>query len=202
MSDKSNKQSRREQIRRRQQRQQTTSRNIFIVVTVVFVGLLGYLFWPSFDGPPPDTGQDVEPMENSDHVEPNSLVEYSTNPPSSGPHYAQPMPAGFFNAGDILDPRPQGNIVHSLEHGYVVFWYNCSIISVSECDELKGQIQAVLDEVGSHKVIVFPWKSIDVPLAMTSWGKILNFPTFDAQLAEDFVSSNRSNPRAPEPNVP
>lgn len=199
MSDKSNNPSRRDQIRKRQQRQQAGTRNIFIVVAALLFGVVGYLVWQGVKPPPDQVGIEVEIMENSDHVEDGTVVEYSTNPPNSGPHYLQPMPAGFYNVGEVNAVFPESNIMHSLEHGYVVFWYNCSILSVSECEQLKAEIQEVIDAVGQQKVIVFPWNSINEPLVMTSWGVILRFASFDVQLATDFVIVNRSSDRAPEP---
>jgi hypothetical protein len=204
MSDKSKKLSRRDQIRQRQQRQQTTSRMIFTLAAVAVVAAVGYLLFSSggLDAPEGDVGILVDPMEDSGHVEEGTDVDYSTNPPTSGPHYGQPLPAGFYNPGDILVPFPESHIVHSLEHGYVVFWYNCTVLDADGCEQLKAQIRTVLDEVGEAKVIVFPWSSIDEPLVMTSWGMIQPLPVFDEQLAADFVLANRSNRRAPEPTVP
>ncbi|MEK6256446.1 MAG: DUF3105 domain-containing protein [Chloroflexota bacterium] len=203
MSGNSKNQSRREQIRQRQRKQQSSSKLIFSIAGAGVVVVLGYLLF-SFDrpdAPEGDVGILVDLMEPSDHVADGTNVEYSTNPPTSGPHYGQPMPAGVYNASQNTVIFPESHIVHSLEHGYVVFWYNCSNLPVSECDELLGQIRAVLDDVGEAKVIVYPWSTIDEPLVMTSWGAIQPFPVFDAQLAADFVLANRSNPRAPEPNV-
>lgn len=207
MSDKSNNPSRRDQIRQRQRRQQSGSRMIFMIAAVVAVVFVGYQLWSTSSGtkaPTGDVGIPAEPMENSGHVEAGTDVEYSTNPPTSGPHFGQSVPAGFYNVGDsiTLVPFGESNIVHSLEHGYVVFWYNCNVLDAAGCTELKSQIQAVLDDVGGFKVIVFPWIFIDEPLVMTSWGMIQPFQLFNSQLAADFVLANRSNPRAPEPNVP
>ncbi|MCH7663264.1 MAG: DUF3105 domain-containing protein, partial [Chloroflexi bacterium] len=113
------------------------------------------------------------------------------------------LPAGFYNVEDVPPVQfLESHIVHSLEHGYVVFWYNCSNLSLVACEQLKSQIAAVLSEIGSQKAIVFPWNTIEEPLVMTSWAKILRFPTFDADLAADFVLANRSKPPAPEPNAP
>lgn len=46
----------------------------------------------------------------------------------------------------------------------------------------------------------YPWKSLEVPLAMTSWGRLQRFETFDAAQASAFIKANRN--RAPEPNAP
>ena len=204
MSDKSKKQSRRQHIRQRQRRQQSMSKGIFIIAAAIAIGFVVYLVStnPSVDRPIGPVGISVAQMSNSGHVETGIEVDYSTDPPTSGQHYGATMPAGVYNVGDIIAPFPESNIVHSMEHGYVVFWYNCSGLDLTACEQLKSQIAAVLSEVGGQKVIVYPWNTIAEPLVMTSWTQIQRFSTFDADLAADFVLANRSHPRAPESNVP
>lgn len=207
MSDKSNKPSRRDQIRQRQRRQKSGSRMIFTAAAVVVLVFVGYQLWLTSSGTKAPTGEvgiPKEPMEDSSHVEDGTDVDYNTNPPTSGPHFGQTVPAGFYNIGDAITLIPFGesHIVHNLEHGYVVFWYNCNVLDAAGCTELKSQIQAVLEDVGGFKVIVFPWIFIEEPLVMTSWGMIQPFRLFDSQLAAEFVLANRSNARAPESNVP
>jgi hypothetical protein len=97
-----------------------------------------------------------------------------------------------------LPKYPQGYLVHSLEHGYVIFWYNCKAPN-TDCAALKQTIQSVMDATGGTKLIAFPWSDMDVPLAMTSWGRILKFPTPDPALMKRFVERNRY--QAPEPDA-
>lgn len=54
------------------------------------------------------------------HVPDGTKVNYSTNPPVFGPHYPDWTTKGFYDT-----PRADGNLVHSMEHGYVIFWYDC-----------------------------------------------------------------------------
>lgn len=144
---------------------------------------------------------DVE-MDPPTHVADGTEVKYNTNPPSSGPHYGQPLPAGFYAEGDVVVDHPESHIIHSLEHGYVAIWYNCDVLDEAACDELIAEIVGVLNEFGASKVIIFPWHDMDATLAMTSWGQWVLLEEFDAELVAIFVVENRSNPRAPEPNVP
>jgi hypothetical protein len=57
-----------------------------------------------------------------------------------------------------------------------------------------------MDDFGGIKLIAFPWPSLDVPVAMTSWGRLQRFESFDPQIATAFVEANRN--KAPEPNAP
>ncbi len=68
------------------------------------------------------------------------------------------------------------------------------------CDTLKSQIKEVMDKFDGFKLIAFPSDSLDVPLAMVSWGQLLQFEVLDQGLASQFVSVNRN--RATEPNAP
>ena len=99
-----------------------------------------------------------------------------------------------------INGRPEGYLIHNLEHGYIIFWYNCNILDENECTALTDQIRQVMDSFDNFKTIAFPWDSIDVPLVMTSWGRLLRFETFDAELASNFYRTNLN--KAPEPNAP
>jgi hypothetical protein len=145
---------------------------------------------------------DAVAIPSRDHIPTDTLPgPYNSNPPAGGAHYATDFPAKFYQDTDLtLLPRyPQGYLVHNLEHGFVIFWYNCQLPN-TDCTALKQTIQKVMDETGGTKLIAFPWSDMNVPLAMTSWGRILNFPNIDPVLMKQFVERNRY--QAPEPNAP
>ena len=143
-------------------------------------------------------------MDSADHVPDGTAIEYSTNPPTSGMHYDNPMPAGFY-AEDSPEAtqldHPESYIVHSLEHGYVVIWYNCNGLDDAACQSLTGEVQGVIQDY-PVKVIAFPWPNMQENVVMTAWTIEQRFDSgFDPQLAGKFIEANRSNPRAPEPYV-
>lgn len=141
-------------------------------------------------------------ITSSDHVPSNSIPgPYNSSPPAGGTHFDTDFSENFYQESDIptLPAHPEGYLVHSLEHGYVIFWYNCEVSGI-DCSELKQTIQTVMDETGSTKLIAFPWADMDVPLSMTSWGRILKFTQPDAVQMTQFVERNRY--QAPEPNAP
>ena len=151
---------------------------------------------------------EVEPVPTAQasHVpEGTDPGPYDFDPPSSGRHYPTQAFAGFYDEEQAasFNPFPAGYLVHSLEHGYVIFWYDCEGLADSDCEDLKADIQQVMDRMGNYKVIGFPWPSLEVPVAMTSWGRLLRFEQFDPDLAEAFVNNNRENPElAPEIRAP
>jgi len=140
------------------------------------------------------------PIEGNSHVLEGEPVAYESNPPTSGEHYDVPMLAGFYDesSAETKLPYPEGYLIHSLEHGYIVFWYNCEVISETECSNLKSQVKEVIGDFNEIKLIAFPWNTIDVPLIMTSWGRMLAFEEFDPEAASQFIKTNRL--KAPEPD--
>jgi hypothetical protein len=89
---------------------------------------------------------------------------YSTGPPTSSPHYNVLLKAGFYDKTSALRfvEYPEGYLVHNLEHGYIVFLYNCADLDEAGCSELNAEFQEVLNDAHNFKVIAFPWLSIDV----------------------------------------
>jgi hypothetical protein len=137
-----------------------------------------------------------------DHVASDTAPgPYNSNPPAGGSHFDTDFTEKFYQESDLpaLPVYPEGYLVHSLEHGYVIFWYNCQVPN-TDCAALKQTIQKVMDETGKTKLIAFPWSSMDVPLAMTSWGRILKFNEPDPATMKQFVERNRY--QAPEPDAP
>jgi hypothetical protein len=57
-----------------------------------------------------------------------------------------------------------------------------------------------MDEFNNVKVIAYPWDSLDVPVTITSWGRLQKMETFNAAQARAFYKSNLN--RSPEPNTP
>ena len=83
------------------------------------------------------------------HVQDGTVEKYATVPPSFGPHWSQPIyPARqFYTARD----RPEmEQLVHNLEHGYTILWYD-DTIKGDQLDDLKGIAQRARteDAVGS-----------------------------------------------------
>ncbi|HLE53219.1 MAG TPA: DUF3105 domain-containing protein [Anaerolineales bacterium] len=190
----------RQASREKRKQQQLRTRLIWGVVGLALAAIIGYALWVAFR---PTAGQSVPIMADTGHI-PDDAVPgpYNSDPPTSGPHYAEDLPAGIYQEADLagLPEHPEGLLVHSLEHGYVIFWYNCDLLDEGGCSELKEQIQGVMDQSDNFKVIAFPWKSTDAPLVMTSWGKLQRFESFNPAQAQQFVERNRNH--APEPNAP
>ena len=71
---------------------------------------------------------------NQDHVDIDTQVTYDTAPPAYGPHWSQPgvAPAPFATKFYTADDRPELEaLVHNLEHGYTILWYDESVADSS-----------------------------------------------------------------------
>lgn len=193
----------RQAAKEEKQRQKRISTIIGVGIAVLVLGVIGYFVLSpfisggGFVGP---VGEEFPTSGSNDHIpdENTDPNPYSTNPPTSGHHYGRWLDAGFYDINN--EKYPEGHLVHNLEHGYIIFWYNCKVISEAECTSLKAQIKEVMAGVNNFKVIGYPWEKIDEPLVLTSWGFRLSMPTFDAKIARAFIDQHRN--RAPEPNAP
>ena len=115
-----------------------------------------------------------------EHVGPGSqkpdqtTVEYDTVPPSHGPHFAQPVvSARKFYTGE--DRPPVETVVHNLEHGYTILWY--------DAEKAKGKEQMLRDIAdqankkaeSQDKFLVVEWDSargaLPKPFALAHWSK-------------------------------
>ena len=185
----------------RKRKQRLTSSLIWAGLGIAALGIVGLLLWQAFR---PPAGEAVAiPANYKTHIEEGSPPgPYPSNPPAGGVHYASELDAKFYQEEDLasLPKNPEGHLVHNLEHGYVIFWYNCAVLDEAGCTQVKDSIRQVMNGFDGVKLIAFPWKSLEVPLAMTSWGRLQRFESFNPSQARAFIKANRN--RAPEPNAP
>lgn len=102
---------------------------------------------------------------------------YPDAPPASGPHFAvaAPMERKFYTSED----RPElGYLVHNLEHGYNVLWYD---ETVADDEDLLADVEAIAGKFPGtstleNKFIAAPWTAEDgeafpdeAHVALTHW---------------------------------
>ncbi|MBI3384697.1 DUF3105 domain-containing protein [Candidatus Gottesmanbacteria bacterium] len=150
--------------------------------------LVGGVYWATKQGErssKPLVGQEVA-IESRNHVPDTTKIDYNSNPPAGGDHYARPQDAG------IYDKAPaDGNLVHSLEHGAIILWHNPDLPS-GDIDTLKK----IYYKASGGKKIMTQRKSLDVPVALSSWGRVLKLRTIDEKQIMEFFETNRD--RGPE----
>jgi len=91
-------------------------RILFSAAALIFVALLAWLFIASSKPLPGEKAL----QDGRKHIPEGFKVDYKFNPPTSGDHYPSWIKKGFYE-----EPRNDGNLVHSEEHGYVIIWYDC-----------------------------------------------------------------------------
>jgi hypothetical protein len=138
----------------------------------------------------------------ADHVpEGTDPGPFPTDPPAGGKHYPSTYNTGFYDEEQAaaLPRQHEGYLVHNLEHGYIIYWYNCEADPNIACEDLKSAIREVQDEFGMRKTIAFPWPSLEEPLVITSWGRILRLDQPDKAQMRAFYRANLN--KSPEPNA-
>lgn len=137
--------------------------------------------------PLPDSGedallQDVErfPSEGTAHVATGAEVDYATSPPTSGPHYGSPAEPGFYT-----EAPPAGNLVHSLEHGAVVVYYDPTAITPEAEESLRAFARNHDDTWAA--VIVVPNDDPESAYVLTAWRTMLRTDDYDAEQVHAFL---------------
>lgn len=174
----------------------------------------------------PLPGQKVPEMGREHIAVGTSHKTYNSNPPTSGPHYADTANWGIHQT-TIQDEY----LIHNLEHGGVIVHYKCPEPkptpmpsatpsaspfpttpsatdtatpsaefdqSALACTLIKNQLEGVVRQYAA-KVILQPNPTIDKTIALTAWTRIDMFDTLDLDRVKRFIDAYRN--RGPE-NVP
>lgn len=97
---------------------------------------------------------------------------YGSNPPTSGPHSPSEARRGIYT-----QPVPKEQLVHSMEHGAVIIWYNCT-----DCDEVISGIGQVVDGYlqDGKEVVMTPYPGMEEnTIALTAWSRLDKFSIGD-----------------------
>jgi hypothetical protein len=117
-----------------------------------------------------------EATGNQEHRPEGTVIDYPDSPPAFGPHY--PTPAPFARKFYTADDRPKlENLVHNLEHGYTLLWYDDT---VANNDTQLNQVRAISSKFEGSKLedkfIALPWTAEDgkafpdgAHIALTHW---------------------------------
>jgi len=152
--------SEKETVRSQQQTKKGTKKIIFWVAGILVIGGGIYLLsqLPSKDSSPaaagPDLSQSVT-FEGANHVGEGESILYQSNPPTSGSHWFTPLRTGVYET-----EKPDGAIIHSLEHGKVWVSYRPSIP-----EETKQALKELLK--GDSQVILTPRSKNDTDIGLS-----------------------------------
>jgi hypothetical protein len=171
-----------EQMRREQQRKERR-RTLLILGSALAVGavIIGYAVFAAIsqsekDGrdlaalgtPVADAGcQDVTTKAaegNNDHRPEGEKVFYKEAPPATGPHWGRYLQGTEIRKIYTEDDRPPlERLVHSLEHGHTILWYDETI---ADDDDAMTELRSIARKFPNNgdlenKFIAAPWTAAD-----------------------------------------
>lgn len=182
---------------------------------VLLVGVLIVILVLIFgSGANPSAG-DIQPNDGQTHVTQgvdcrhpaNANVQaecgadpYSSLPATSGPHWP---PDAIANWGVYSTPQPETQVIHNLEHGGIVIWYDPEQLDADGIDTLTQYVNSQVSSgiSGRFKFILSPWGGQDAlpaPIVATAWRYLLELDTADTSAIDEFTRAHYG--RSPEPN--
>lgn len=118
----------------------------------------------------------------NDHRSTGEAIDYERVPPTSGPHYSDVVTPGFYKR----DP-PLGALVHNLEHGAVVVYYDPGAITEAARESLAAFADEHTDP-WAH-VVVAPSPAADpAPYTLTAWRHRLRLQEYDPRAVRAFLA--------------
>jgi hypothetical protein len=124
---------------------------------------------------------DVQTFESEgrDHIDHNAPVpSYNTFPPTSGPHSPNTVKYGYYE-----EALPFQLLVHNLEHGDIVIYYQPSLP-----EETKGHLRYLSKFTEeSSGVIVVPNEKIEGEVVATAWTKKMTMSHFNEEKLGKFI---------------
>ncbi len=175
-----------------------------LLAGVVLIGLVLIM-----GGSPNPNAGTTQPDDGQTHIDdgttcrtpeaPCGADPYSSLPATSGPHWNSPAAWGAYST-----PQNESQLIHNLEHGGVVIWYDPDALDDAQVSELtsyvEGQVASGIS--GRFKFIVSPWggsEPLGGQIAVTAWRHILTLDAFDVSAIRAFADANYLR-NAPEPN--
>jgi hypothetical protein len=128
-----------------------------------------------------------EPSLGRTHLRLGETYSYNNRFPVSGPHHPVPIEPGFYDA-----PQPPIQLVHALEHGHIVIYYD------KPGDDALRTLRRWSDRYsGSWSgIVVTPMPRLGDRIELTAWTRRLGPARFDPAVAAAFVDAFRG--RGPE----
>lgn len=128
------------------------------------------------------------------HVAATERVTYEMDPPTSGAHHGN-----WINAGFYAEPQVPERLVHSLEHGNVVIYYDEAKLEKAQIDALRSLARKYNGNWDG--VVVTPRAGGEHPVILTAWEHALRLTQYDQKLIDRFVDEFRGlgpeNPMRP-----
>lgn len=136
--------------------------------------------------------------EGAGHVPQTTVPTYRSVPATSGPHWNLGDGVAPVNWGVYTSPVPEPAVVHNMEHGGIVIWYQST--ATEEDIQALTQFTRQAQSGSNFKVVLSPWNGADFghPIAVTAWDWLLYLDTADIDQIRAFQDDHPVTD-APEP---
>ncbi len=183
---------------------------LLLIGGVLVVGVIILALVLLFAGGPNPSAGTQQPNDGNAHVPVGTTCRspeapcgpdpYSSLPGTSGPHWD---PSGLAQWGAYSTPQNESQLIHNLEHGGVIIWYDPDQVDTDGVSELtsfvNSQVSAGIS--GRFKFILSPWagdEELPAPVVVTAWRQLLELDEVDTDAINDFAREHYG--LAPEPN--
>lgn len=138
--------------------------------------------------PLPESGdsavlEDVETFESQGRTHVSGEVDYDRYPPTSGPHHGSWVQPGFYES-----PRQYEELVHNLEHGHVVIYYDPDGVTDEAERSLKQFVAEHDDRFAAVVVVPNPEDDPEATYVLTAWTKKLEMDDYDPEVVRAFLA--------------
>jgi hypothetical protein len=166
---------------------------------VLLVGVILIVLVVAMGGAPNPYLGETQPNDGGGHVPACEPGNYSSVPPTSGCHLDSPAEWGVYSS-----PQDEVQLIHNLEHGGIVIWYDPALLDDAQVAELTSYVegQVATGIGGRYKFILSPWggtEDLGGAVAVTAWRHLLKLDTFDMDAVRGFADASYLR-YAPEPN--
>ena len=110
-----------------------------------------------------------------------STPSYNSDPPTSGWHTPDLAPWGTY-----VEPQSDQRLLHNMEDGGVVLWYE-----VGTPEENEVHVAALQEVVAGRysRFVIAPREGMPTPYAMTAWQRLERFDAVDAVAMQAFLAA-------------
>jgi hypothetical protein len=183
---------------------------ILAIGGLLLIGVILVILVLLFSAGASSNGSTAQPDDGSAHVTDGAAcranpascglgeIPYSSTPGTSGPHWNNPGQWGVY-----ASPAAESQVIHNLEHGGIVIWYDAEALDDAAVTELADYVerQVSVGISGRFKFIVSPWGgpgALDAPVVVTAWRQLLALDEVDLGAIDAFAGEHYG--LAPEPN--
>ena len=150
---------------------------IALGIIAFIVGIVGVSIW-AVRRNKEDIPGEIFANQGQEHVPLTNESTYNSNPPTSGPHYAQPA------NWEIYDYEVNDKIfIHNLEHGGIWISYRPTV-SAKAVEDLKS----IVSEFSGSQIVMAPRTINDTDVAVSAWTRMMKF-----NLTADGLSDEQKN---------